>query len=229
MITRDFPVRMTALLFMASVVFAIPTVAEYALEVGEKAPPAEISDDLKDRLAGQSCAISEDGEVIFEFWFVKEIALSGKAETAEAALAQMPEISFLGVVAVHSEERYDFRDDPIDPGIYTMRLALQPQDGNHMGTAPFDTFAILVPFAKDASLDGFPDHDSLVDTSSEDTIAEHPPILSIQPMKSAEGEFPRLDEGGDDWRFLSIQFPVNDGDKSKGVPLQFVYDGIGDL
>jgi len=35
----------------------------------------------------------------------------------------------------------DYKKHKIKPGVYTMRLAYQPMDGDHMGTAPFAEFS----------------------------------------------------------------------------------------
>ena len=202
---------------------------EFTLEVGEKPLPADISAEVKAQLAPKSYTLSEDGAAFMDIWLVSEIALSAKPADAKEALAKMPQIQLLGVVNVLVPERHDFRDDPIDKGLYVMRLALQPQDGNHMGTAPFDTFAMLIPNARDGELKGVPDHDKMVDIAKEKTVTEHPPILSLQPMKAAEGEFPRIDEGGEEWHFLTIKLPGKSGADAVEVPVQLVFDGIGDL
>jgi hypothetical protein len=146
-------------------------------------------------------------------------------------LENMEEIALLGVIVVHdNEERFDFREDPIDPGIYMMRMSLQPQDGNHMGTSPFDTFALLVPQDRDEEVVETDDPEEMVDIASEHTIAEHPPILSLQPLEDAEGEFPRLThDEEEDWYFLTIELPATaDGEPAK-LTLNLVFEGIGDL
>lgn len=81
----------------------------------------------------------------------------------------------------------------------------------------------------DAKLDGIPDHDTLVEMSMEGTAGQHPSILSLQPMKTAEGEFPSLGEGGDDWKFLRLALPIKVGDESGSIAVQLVYEGAGDL
>src|SRR5690606_4041033 len=55
---------------------------------------------------------------------------------------------FMGVVRIDAAW-HDFRNQKVEPGVYTLRLGFQPQDGDHMGTAPFNEFFLLVPAAKD--------------------------------------------------------------------------------
>lgn len=200
----------------------------FNLTVVEKAPPEEVATDLRALLAHKSYAISEDGGAPFyEFWFVKEIEVRDQSPNSLNPLEVIHELTFMGVLVVHKERR-DFRDDPVAPGTYTLRMGLQPQDGNHMGTAPYNTFLVLIPHAKDAEIATFRDHDHMIDTSSEGTAAKHPPILSLQPVAS-EGELPRLAEGGDDWHFLVLKLNAKAGDKTAELPIQVVFEGMGEL
>ena len=99
-----------------------------------------------------------------------------------------------------------------------------------MGTSPFDSFAILVPYEKDADVLEFMDPEEMVDIASEDTPAEHPPILSLQPTDHAEGDFPRMEEEEEEeWHFLSIKIPAIAGDEKTELPLNLVVVGIGEL
>jgi len=68
------------------------------------------------------------------------------------ALAVLEEITYFGVVRVH-ERRKDFRNDDIEPGVYTMRLGILPTDGDHLGTSPHPYMAVLVPAQYDEGLD----------------------------------------------------------------------------
>ena len=47
----------------------------------------------------------------------------------------------------------DYRKQKIPAGVYTLRLAVQPENGDHMGTAPYNDFLLLSPAAKDTSAD----------------------------------------------------------------------------
>ena len=225
----------TLLLACAMVVSAFVATAfaldGYTLTVKDADPPAEVSKDLRDRMTAKSLVVADGDGPMFAFWFATEIEGTVKGAKAQETLEKITEIGLLGIVEVLRDDLIDFRDDPFDPGIYTMRLGLQPQDGDHMGTAPFDTFAILLSHKLEEELFkyGGPDHEFLEELSSEDTVAEHPPILSLQPMSSDEGEFPRLDEGGDDWKFLCIKLPVKIAGEIVHVPVQVVIEGIGDI
>ena len=206
------------------------TESDFALNVEDKDPPEAISEELRAKIVPKAYQISDADGLFFEFWFVPELTVSAIADTTKKTLDNVEEISLIGAMIVYTEDHMDFRDDPIDPGTYVLRMALQPQNGDHMGTSPYDTFAILMPFDKDDELKEYPDHEYMVELASEDTIAEHPPILALQPMDSLEGEFPRLHKDEEkEWDSFCMKFPVKAGDESTVLPLFFVFEGIGEL
>jgi len=212
--------------------FALPAYAnDTELKIEDKEPPAELSDDVKGGLEHKSYQLSNGDGLFFEIWLTKEVIVGEEKDTPKETLDTVESISLLGAMIVHEGGRFDFRDDEMDPGLYVLRLSLQPQDGNHMGTAPFDTFAILVPHEMDHMVLEMMDHDEMVDIASEPTAAEHPPILGIQPMESAEGEFPALaeNEEEEEWFFLNLQLPGKQGDKEVKIPIHLIIEGIGDI
>ncbi len=202
-----------------------------ALNVVDKEAPAELDEAVREQIAPKAYQLSDGQGVFYEFWFVPSLTVSAIADDTRDTLLNAEEVSLLGALVVHEEEHYDFRDDPIDPGTYVMRYALQPKDGNHMGTAPFDTFALLLPHDKDAEVREFPDHDTMVDLASEDTVALHPPILSLQPLEEPGGEFPRLHwNEEEEWHFIYLSFPVETPEgKTAKLPLGLVFEGMGEI
>lgn len=188
--------------------------------------------DIKAKIAAVSHQISDDKGLFFEFWFVKDLPLRGFADTTKKTMDKIEEISLLGAAIVYENKAdyTDFREDPLDPGLYVMRLSLQPQDGNHLGTSPFDTFAILVPYQKDAEVLEFMDPEIMVEIASEDTPAEHPAVLSLQPLEKAEGTFPRLDHSDEEaWHFLLLKLSGKVGEEKRDMAVKLVFEGIGEL
>ncbi len=209
---------------------ASSTENDFALTVEDKAPPEAISADVREKIVPKAYQVSDADGMFFEFWFVPELTVTAIADTTKKTLDNVEEISLIGAMIVHKEDHNDFRDDPIDPGTYVLRMVLQPQNGDHMGTSPYDNFAILMPFDKDDELKEYADHEFMVELASEDTIAEHPPILALQPMDSVEGEFPRLHVNEEEeWHSFCMKFPAKAGDESTVLPLFVVFEGIGEL
>ena len=226
------PLIAPALFLIASA--ALAENGEFTLKVEEDAAyPEGLGDSYQEDLSTTAYVI-EDGEgVRYKFWMVNGVEIETFGEDAKATLESIPEITLLGVAEVPEAERAtDFREDPIDPGIKILRLAMQPQDGNHMGTAPTNTFAILVPAEKDAEIQEFRGHDHLVDVSSENTVAEHPPVLYLRAADDQEVETPAIStmEGmHGDWHMLNFPLKVKAGSDEKNLVLQLVFEGVGDL
>lgn len=200
------------------------------LKQAEVAPPDEVASGMRDLLDSQAVQLLDGDKPIFEIWFRKDIPLKSKPDEGASALSLIDEVTYLGVVSVH-ERRKDFRNDDIEPGVYTMRLGILPTDGNHLGTSPFPYMAILVPAKYDEGLDAITDHDSLAELSGQDTYAEHPNSLSLQPLEDgeAEGDFPRTGEGGDDWQLVYLKLPAKADGAEVELAFKMVYEGHGEI
>jgi hypothetical protein len=136
----------------------------------------------------------------------------------------------LGAVRV-AGEHYDFRNEEIPPGLYVMRLGIQPEDGNHLGVAPTRTFAVLIPAKLDKKLEPIP-HDALMKEAAKVNPVMHPSNLNLQPVEKAEGQFPRLEErSGGEHKVVLLKFPALAGDSKEKATLTFalVYEGQGTI
>ena len=69
-----------------------------------------------------------------------------------------------------------------------------------------------------SALEEIMDPEVMVEIAGEDTPAEHPPILSLQPLKKAEGSFPRLAHSDEDaWHFLMLKLSGKVGDETRDM------------
>jgi hypothetical protein len=151
--------------------------ADLALKLADKAPPKDLDPSITAKLQPKAIQLLDSGKAVYEFWLVAELLLKATPDSPAKALDQIREAALLGVVAVAEPQR-DYRDDELASGVYTMRFALQPQDGNHLGTAEFNYFAVLVPAKLDRSPDGITDYKKLVRISGRETASGHPLIIS---------------------------------------------------
>jgi len=201
------------------------------LTVAKKAPPAELAEEIRSVLQPTVVRLAEGNEPFFEFWFRKEIPLPKKPAADSFAMTAVKEGTVLGAIKVY-EERYDFKDEEIPPGVYVLRFGLKPVDGDHLGTSPTDTFALLVPAKDDRKLKAFSDHDDLVEVSSTINAAEHPSNLNLQPVTEAGGDFPRLTSHHDgDHKVVCLRLPAKIEGGSGQLMLTFalVYEGMGEI
>src|SRR5204863_6501495 len=118
--------------------------AALTLKVSDKEPPKELDGSIRTTLQSRAIQLLEGDKPAYEFWFRNEIPLPTKPASSEKALDAVKQATLLGAVSVPKALR-DYRDNELAAGIYTMRFVLQPQDGNHLGTAEFAYFVALIP------------------------------------------------------------------------------------
>ena len=201
--------------------------ADFTLKVIDKEPPKAIDESIRSKLQPR-CAQLLDGEKpAFEFWFNAELPLQSKPTSLAKALDAVSQTTLLGAVSVVGAHR-DYKDNELAEGIYTMRLGLQPQDGDHLGTADFLYFAVLVPAKIDVKLDGLTTYKALTKASSKGTASNHPVILSLRPATSEEGVMPKLLDPALDLKAVRVKIPAKvsgEGEKTKLV-FDLIYSGM---
>lgn len=124
-------------------------------------------------LLAPGAARVQSGNTVLEFWWVKTLEAPG------ADWAQVPEGALVGAVRV-SESYPDVRGRRVKAGVYTLRFALQPMNGDHLGVSPNREFLLVSP----APVDDSPapaGHDQTVDLSKQATGASHPAVWAMDP------------------------------------------------
>ena len=117
-----------------------------------------------------------------EIWYRKEIPAQPKPTTSEAVYDGLAESTLIGVL--HSEKPFqDYRGQSIPAGFYTLRYALMPNDGNHLGVAPSRDFLLLIPVNADPGPEKSPKFAELVEASRKASGTKHPAPLSLVPAE----------------------------------------------
>jgi hypothetical protein len=202
------------------------TAADLTLKVADKEPPKELDASIRAKLQTKAIQLLEGEKPVYEFWFSAEFPLQSKPASAAKALDALKQATLLGAVAVARDQR-DYRDDELHAGVYTMRFALQPQDGNHLGTSEFNYFAVLTPAKIDNKLDGIADYKTLVKSSSKETSTDHPVILSLRPASSDAGDVPQINTPAPDHKSVRLKVPAKAGDEKVSITFEVVYEGKG--
>lgn len=130
---------------------AVPTFgADYAIKVEKTAAPKDLAEATRDLLQEECIQFTDGGKLMSEIWFRKDVPVKATEAQIKNGLTyqEAAQTTLLGVVKVH-EATTDYKKHAIKPGLYTMRLAYQLMDGDHMGTAPYSEFVILVPVSFD--------------------------------------------------------------------------------
>lgn len=202
--------------------------AEMTASTAETPVPEDVAPAIAETL-NTTCVVLADGDApVFEFWFRKEIPLMRTPGDNEG-LKTIDATTLAGVVRISKEWR-DFRDDPVAPGVYTLRYAQQPVDGNHLGTSPTPHFFILVPAAQDDSLDTFLNEDRMFNVSLKSAQQNHPPAFNLRDAFLPEDELPALTEDFDETKLVQVELT---GKPKDADPVNFtaaiVYEGHGEL
>jgi hypothetical protein len=216
------------LLFAFGLIMATATcsAASLTLKVVDKDPPKELNPSIAATLQKSAVQLLEGDKPVFEFWFAAELPLTAKPASPDKALDVLKQAALVGAVSVAKNMR-DYREDPLSAGVHTMRFVLQPQDGNHLGTAEFSYFTALVPAKIDTKPDGLADYKAVVKASSKETSTDHPVILSLRPASSADGEFPKLNEPAPEHKSVRVKIPAKFGEEKTTLVFDVIYEGKG--
>ena len=160
-------------------------------------PAAEIAAPLGGLLANGG-GRAQIGDTTLTFWWVKSLAVTGAPEWANVA-----EGAVVGAVQISTPFR-DIRGRTIKPGVYTLRYAVQPQDGDHLGVSSFRDFLLLSPAVVDQ--DPAPaGHDGAVNMSKKTIGASHPGAWMLNPPTTGDAV---LSTGDNDMRLHYVVFEV---------------------
>ena len=211
-------------------VLGLFTLATYAADptakLVDKEPPKDVDPSIRTVLQPKVIQVLDGDKPKFEFWLRKDLPLQSKPESPGKALDALKQATLIGVVNVPSVQR-DYRDDELPAGVYTMRFALQPQDGNHLGSAEFQYFVVLTPAKLDTKLDGITDYKQLVKASSKQTTTDHPVILSLRPPSAEAAETPKVVEPAAEHKSVLLKIPARAGADTASLAFEIVVEGKG--
>ena len=202
-----------------------PRAAGFELSTAQSAPQG-VSETILNLLQPQAVQLLRDGKPALEIWLFKEVPV----KSAPPKLRSIPETTLLGAVAVRSEEFRDYKDNQIPPGVYTARFVLQPQDGDHLGTADYSTFITLLPVAVDKEPASFERYQPMVKASGRITPSGHPVVLNLRPVSSTEAKAPALTEPDSESKAIRLKVPAKPAEgETAEILFDLVYQGHGHI
>jgi hypothetical protein len=169
---------------MMMAVVAPAALAAQGLTAGSETAdaPAELAEPIRALLQPETSVVMRDASRL-EFWWVKTLALDSAPQGAPS-WSNVPDGALVGAVRV-AQPLPDVRGYTIKPGVYTLRFALQPQDGDHLGASPYRQFLLVAPAADDQTPDavGFK---GAVALSKKTLGKSHPATLSLDPPTASQ-------------------------------------------
>lgn len=200
--------------------------ALYSVKTATAAPPKELKEPVAKLLSDKAVQfLDKKGELIGELWFRQELPSKATADQIKNGLTyrELEETTLLGAVRL-ARQVTDYRKQKINPGVYTLRLAFQPMDGDHMGTAPFSEFCLLTPAADDGQPAPLGNAKELHEKSAKSVAggSGHPAVFMLVPDEKPADE-PKLTGKANNW-VLHVKGPVNaDGRKAAlGIGLTLI-------
>jgi hypothetical protein len=175
-----------------------------------------VPDSVKKALAPTGYRVTLDDSSPLDVWPPAQVQTSDKPR--EDATYPLAPSLFFGVIHFAKNAR-DARGNAISPGTYTLRYELQPNDGNHLGTAPTRDFLLLVPVAADTNPAQTYSFDQLVRLSEQATGKRHPAPFNLVPADATQ--FPSVTTDPDDHTILFFKVKTQSGD----LPLGLVVKG----
>lgn len=152
------------------------------LVVGDQSPPDTVNEPIRVLLDSQAIEWRDGEKKRMTLWMRKELVAKASADQIKNGLTarELVETAIIGVVTLH-ESWTDYRKQEIASGTYTLRLAFQPDTGDHKETAPHTEFLLLTPVADDRSSDEI-EVKTLVERSRKATGGDHPAVMLVVPV-----------------------------------------------
>lgn len=202
--------------------------ADFAIKTTDKPVPKEIGDSMRAVLAAKAVQLMQAEKPALEIWFRQEVPLKSKPASAKDALGTIAETTLLGAIVVTEPSLRDYKDNEIPKGVYTARFGLQPKDGDHLGTAEFDYFLILIAAADDKELTGLDKYKPMVKASGKSTASGHPLVVSLRPSEAVAA--PVLAEPVAEHKAIKVKISGKPaGGDATDVAFDLVYQGHGHI
>ena len=200
--------------------------AQYSVKEAAAAPPKELNESIRKLLHERAVQLRDAKDALLcEVWFRKEVPGKATPEQVKNGLTyrELPETTLLGVLKV-TETLVDYRKQKIKAGVYTLRLGIQLMDGDHMGTSPYNEFALLSPAAEDKAPDQM-DVKELHELSGKATGRKHPGLMLLFPNKTA-AEAPAMEAKPKDHVVLSYRVPATAAGQKANLGFSLVVVGV---
>lgn len=122
--------------------------------------------------------VFRDGSPYMDLWFRADLpTVEAKSPVERVLYNWLKPGGLIGVVRIH-QVAVDFRAQKVQPGLYTLRYGVQPDDGDHEDKTELRNFLLLCPAAEDVS-SALLDHKALTRLSATLNGKKHPAVLYL--------------------------------------------------
>jgi hypothetical protein len=183
----------------------------YKVETVSAAAPQELAPAVREVLSGDALRVVGPNGPLCEIWLRKVVPGQARA-TQELGITygQLAEGTLVGAIRFPAEVK-DYRRQRVNPGVYTLRYALLPVDGNHLGVAPQRDFLLAAPAAADQAPTNLT-RDPTIALGRKTTGTNHPSVWSMAAVEGESASLPVMthQEDSDLW-VLEFRVQVQSG------------------
>jgi hypothetical protein len=167
----------------------------YKVESAAASAPAELSAAVRDTLSPQALRVSGPSGVVCEIWLRKTVPGQAATQNLGVIYTQLQEGTLVAAIRFPADLK-DYRRQTVKAGVYTLRYALSPVNGNHQGVAPQRDFLLAIPAAADQDPANVSAAQT-IDLSKKSTSTNHASVWSLMPGDGAAGAAPAVAHDGD--------------------------------
>jgi hypothetical protein len=178
----------------------------YTVEVTNDAPPQSLSAAVRDALAPKGLRVTTPSGSLCEIWLRKAVPGGASSQELGVVYPQLQTGTLVGAVVFNAEIK-DYRRAVVHAGVYTLRYALSPVNGNHQGVAPQRDFLLAIPADVDKDPASLTENQT-IEASKKSTSTNHASVWSLVPGEGSASAKPDMkqDSGADLW---IVQFSVS--------------------
>ena len=201
----------------------------YRIEPTKDAPPGGLAAAIREALQAEGHrVVNPEGKPFAALWLRKGVPAAGPPAGPKGAVLfpVLAEGELLGVLRF-DQEGQDYRNQAIPAGLYTLRYALQPVNGDHLGVSTYRDYALLSPAARDQAVAAVP-RKTLEERSAAAAGSSHPAVLLMLAAPSGAPSGPTIvhDETLNTWgAILSLPLTVTGTPGATSLPIQLVVSG----
>jgi hypothetical protein len=179
--------------------------AGYSAEIISTAAPTEVPAGIRELLSDKGLRVNGPSGPVCEIWLRKVLPGKDQSQQLGVIYGQIPEGALVGVMRLAVEGK-DYRQQSVKPGVYTLRYALLPQNGNHLGVSPNRDFLLASPVASDQK-PHILSFEEVLTLSRKTTGSGHPSVWSLV-ASTQEAPVPKMfhQEDPDLW---IVGFPLS--------------------
>ncbi len=162
---------------------------EFTVEALKEGAPAEVADAIRKEMAPAGTRVLRGGKPFIDVWFRAAVPTGEPRQGLGILYGEIRQGGVVGAVRFHAGSS-DYKNQKFPAGVYTLRYGLQPEDGDHQGTADNRDFLLLCQAAGDASPDPIAEPKELHKLSAKVNGKKHPAVLYL--VRGPEGAAPRI-------------------------------------